>query len=210
MKSRIKKGLKLVSNAVFTILVLIVIVMLVYVVYVKVMESSGRLSEVKVNFYTILTQSMYPTIEAGDIVITYKNDDNSYNANDIITFVSPNDPITITHRVIEVSSLNGKYYYRTKGDNNNTSDSTIIPADNVIGRVVFRIPKAGYIQQFLVSETGWIVAVVLPCLAIIIYDIVKVSKNLGKKGKDKINSKIKNNKRTQEAKKKLEEVLSDE
>ena len=33
MKSRIKKGLKLVSNVIFTILVLIVIVMLVYVEY---------------------------------------------------------------------------------------------------------------------------------------------------------------------------------
>ena len=176
MKNGMKRISHIVSNAIFTILVLIIAVLLIYVIYIKVLESQGRLGDAKFNFYTILTQSMYPTIEAGDIIVTYKNSDDIYNTKDIITFVSPSDPVTITHRIIEVSMVNGEYYYRTKGDHNNTADRQVIPSDNVIGRVVLRIPKAGYIQQFLVSRTGWIVAVVLPCLGIIIYDIIKIIK----------------------------------
>ena len=32
------------------------------------LSSNDRLGEVRLNFYTILTQSMYPTIKAGDVV----------------------------------------------------------------------------------------------------------------------------------------------
>ena len=152
---------------------------------------------------------MYPTIEAGDIVITYKNNDNIYNEGDIITFVSTSSAtngITITHTVIEVSMLNGEYYYRTKGDNNSTADSALVKDSNVIGRVVFRIPKAGYLQQFLVTRTGWIVLIVLPSLGIIIYDILKVLKIASNKSKEK----IKKINYSSSAKAKLKEVLDND
>ena len=208
MKKVFNRISKIISSALFVILMLIIALIIIYIVRIKVLAGSGRLGEVRTNFYTILTQSMYPKIEAGDIIITYKNDDNVYNVGDIITFVSSSSAsngITITHRVIEVSTLNGEYYYRTKGDNNNTADSTPVKANNVIGRVVFRIPKAGYIQQFLVSRTGWIVAIVLPCVGIVIYDILKIFRLAGKKKKIKIAGDV-----SIEAKAKLKEVLKHE
>ena len=201
---------KIISSALFVILMIIIALIVIYIVRIKVLANSGRLGEVRTNFYTILTQSMYPKIEAGDIIITYKNDENIYNVGDIITFVSSSNAssgITITHRIIEVSTLNGEYYYRTKGDNNNTADSAPVKADNVIGRVVFRIPKAGYIQQFLVTRTGWIVVIVLPCLGIVIYDILKIFRLAGKK--KKTNNKL-NSQESLEAKAKLKEVLEHE
>ena len=84
---------------------------------------------------------------------------------------------------------------------------------NVIGRVVFKVPKAGYIQQFLVSKTGWIVAVVLPALGIIIYDLLKVV--LIATGVRPRNSAEKdlnddNNERIKLARKRLKEVVEDE
>ena len=189
---------------------IIIALIVVYLVRIKFLASNDRLGEVRVNFYTILTQSMYPKIEAGDIILTYKNDDNIYNVGDIITFVSTSNAsngITITHRIIEVSTLNGEYYYRTKGDNNNTADSAPVNANNVIGRVVFKIPKAGYIQQFLVTRTGWIVAIVLPCLGIVIYDVLKIFRIAGKKKKKTTQFDDKN---SLEAKARLKEVLEHE
>lgn len=200
---------KIISTAIFVLLMIIIALILIYVIRVKTLTQQNRLGEIKVNFYTILTQSMYPTIEAGDIVITYKNEDKIYNEGDIITFVSTSSAtngITITHKVIEVSMLNGEYYYRTKGDNNSTADSALVKDSNVIGRVVFRIPKAGYLQQFLVTRTGWIVLIVLPSLGIIIYDILKVLKIASNKSK----TKLKNIKYSSKAKTKLKEVLDNE
>lgn len=208
MKKVFKRISKIISSAIFVILIMLIILIIGYIIRIKYLASNNRLGEVKINFYTILTQSMYPTIEAGDIIITYKNDDNMYNTGDIITFSSTgySDDITITHRVTEIYNVNGEYSYRTKGDNNNSEDMNIVNSEKVIGRVIFRIPKAGYIQQFLVTKTGWIVVVVLPCLGIIIYDIIKIFVLIFKK---KSNKKLVQTKDVLESKDRLNEVIDE-
>lgn len=213
MKKAIKWILKIISSAIFVLLVLIIAVLILYVVRVKFLANNDKLGEVKVNIYTILTQSMYPTIKAGDVIVTYKEDYNKYNTGDIITFISKNSSgMTITHRVQEVMKVNDEYSYKTKGDNNNTADNEIINGNNVIGRVIFKVPKAGYIQQFLISKTGWIVAVVLPALGIIIYDILKIILvATGVKPKNSVERTLKDNdERIKSARRRLKEVVEDE
>ena len=207
MRDIVNRIMKIISSAIFVVLVLLIILIVFYIVRVNFLASNDKLGEVKINFYTILTQSMYPTIKAGDVVITYKEDNNKYNDGDVITFVSQqNGGITITHRVDEVYNVNDSYSYKTKGDNNNAPDNEITSGDNVLGKVVVKIPKVGYIQQFLVSKTGWIVAVILPCLGIVIYDILKLFKHTARKGKQL----VKRDKRTEDARKKLKEVVDDD
>lgn len=207
MRDIVNRIMKIISSAIFVVLVLLIILIVFYIVRVNFLASNDKLGEVKINFYTILTQSMYPTIKAGDVVITYKEDNNKYNDGDVITFVSQqNGGITITHRVDEVYNVNDSYSYKTKGDNNNAPDNEITSGDNVLGKVVVKIPKVGYIQQFLVSKTGWIVAVILPCLGIVIYDILKLFKHTARKGSQL----IKRDKRTEKARKKLKEVVDDD
>lgn len=207
MKKIFERIGKIISSAIFVILMMLIVIILVYIVRIKFLASNSRLGEVRTNFYTILTQSMYPTIKAGDIVVTYKDKDNNYNTGDIITFTTNGSSITVTHRITEIYEVNGKRTYRTKGDNNNTADMTTIPAENVIGRVVFRIPKAGYIQQFMVTKTGWIVVVVIPCLGIVIYDILKMFKAAAKKKKQK---KLVETDDVINMKKKLNEVIEED
>lgn len=207
MKDIVNRIMKIISSAIFVVLVLLIILIVFYIVRVNFLASNDKLGDVRINFYTILTQSMYPTIKAGDVVITYKEDNNKYNEGDVITFVSEqNGGITVTHRVKEVYSVNDSYSYKTKGDNNNAPDNEITSGDNVLGKVVVKVPKVGYIQQFLVSKTGWIVAVILPCLGIVIYDILKLFKYTARKGKQL----VKGDKRTEEARKKLKEVVDDD
>ena len=207
MRDIVNRIMKIISSAIFVVLVLLIILIVFYIVRVNFLASNDKLGEVKINFYTILTQSMYPTIKAGDVVITYKEDNNKYNDGDVITFVSEqNGGITITHRVDEVYNVNDSYSYKTKGDNNNAPDNEITSGDNVLGKVVVKIPKVGYIQQFLVNKTVFIVAVVLPCLGIVIYDILKLFKHTARKGSQL----IKRDKRTEEARKKLKEVVDDD
>ena len=170
---------KTISSVIFAFLMLII-----YVARISYLSSNGRINESKINFYTILTQSMWPNIKAGDIIVTYKTDNNVYEEGDIITFVSndvANVGITITHRIDRVYFEDSKILYRTKGDNNNVADSKGVEPSNVIGKVVMKIPKAGYIQQFLVTKTGWIVAVVVPCFGVLVYDLVRMFKRMMKK-----------------------------
>lgn len=213
MKQWLHRILKIISSAIFVILILLMLVIVFYIVRVNFLAGHDKLGEVKINIYTILTQSMYPTIKAGDVIITYKEDNNKYSQGDVITFISEkNGGIAITHRVKEVYEVNDSFSYKTKGDNNNTADNEIIKSENVLGKVVVKIPKVGYIQQFLVSKFGWIVAVILPALGVIVYDVLKVILILiGVKEKPSKKYTLKGDEdRIEEARKRLSEVVKDE
>lgn len=179
----VKKVAKIISNIIFYILLLIIILLIGYIILINVYKKQDKLGDIPINFYTILTTSMTPTIKAGDIVITLKDKNNIYKTGDPITFVSEGNiskGVIITHRIIDTKIVNGSYFYYTKGDANNTADGSPVSATSVIGKVILKIPKAGFIQQFVVSKFGWLVVVVLPCLAIIVYDIVKIFEKMMK------------------------------
>lgn len=207
MKTFIKKFLKILSTIIFWILILIMIVLVGYLVVVKVLEKQGKIADIPINFYTILSQSMYPTIKAGDMIITYQNEDDIYKVGDVITFVSTagvSNGVTITHRIVAVDVNGNEYMYTTKGDGNSTKDSTPVAQNNVIGKYILKIPKAGFIQNFLVSKTGWIVAILIPSLGIIIYDVIKIAKKAPEKLKKK-KEQLKN--KNTEAKEDLVEII---
>ena len=193
----IRKILKALSSIIFAFLVVLIVLIVSYVIRISYLTSKGRISDIKINFYTILTQSMWPNIKAGDIIITYKNSDGVYREGDVITFVSSNNSssgITITHRIAQVYNEDGNMFYQTKGDNNNTADNGRVPSKNVLGKVIVKIPKAGYIQRFLVTKTGWVIVIVLPCMGIIIHDVIKMIRKKGKKN-DKNNGNDSKNKK---------------
>ena len=69
-------------------------------------------------YFTVLTGSMEPTINVGDLVIVKES---SYAINDIISYKDGNS--VVTHRIIDYSTQdNGEIFYTTKGDNNNAED----------------------------------------------------------------------------------------
>lgn len=166
--------------SIFTILIIVVIMVGLYFFDQHQSVKSGTPRAPLFGAYVIISPSMVPNINVLDAVVTMRVDPKDLNKNDVITFVSK-DPahsgITITHRIVGVKkTASGDFAYRTKGDNNNIEDKTLVSYDNVIGKVILRIPYIGYLQQILLSRFGWILLIVLPCLLIVIGDIVKLFK----------------------------------
>ena len=95
----------------------------------------------------------------------------------------------ITHRVIEKNQANGEYYFVTKGDYNNISDPLTVKASQIYGKVVMRIPKIGFIQVILSNYMGWVALIVLPALAIISYDLVKLFERIKNRKRKEIRKK---------------------
>ena len=128
--------------------------------------------------YVIISPSMVPNINVYDAVVTMRVPTEKIEMYDVITFLSKDidtHGTPITHRVVGiVETEDGKVGYRTKGDNNNAEDNALIMEDEVIGKVLFRIPMIGYVRTFITSRIGWLLIVVLPCVGIIIYDIGKL------------------------------------
>lgn len=130
--------------------------------------------------YVIISPSMVPTIKVQDAVIIKNVAPKRLRKGDIITFISTDSRyagLTVTHRIIDIEkSDDGKLLFRTKGDNNNTPDDALVNEDNVDGRVFLKIPKIGYLQYFLSQSYGWLICIVVPCLGVIAFELVKIFK----------------------------------
>ena len=180
--------LSVIFYAIFIWLLLIGGTLLIYVADIKIRAMKGDYTPPKYNAYVVETGSMIPEILVKDVVLTKRVETEDIKVGDVITFIS-SDPrlpdITITHRVVDIYTdpITGDIEYQTQGDNNNTVDATLTPSSNVLGKVILKLPKLGYLQDFLVDMSGWIFVILLPCLAIVSYDIMKLFKTVGKKTK---------------------------
>ena len=176
------------SYAIFIFLMLIGGTLLLYIADIKIRAAKGDYSAPVFNAYVVLSGSMLPEIKIKDIVVTKKVAAETLEVGDIITFIAPDSRyggISITHRILEKyydESL-GSYTYKTKGDNNNVADGSLVPNENILGKVILKIPKLGYLQDLLANKAGLIIVVIIPCLVILSYDIMKVMKGIGKKTK---------------------------
>ena len=182
----IKFILGVLSYAIFIWLLLIGITLLIYVLDIKVRSAKGDNSPPKYNAFVVLTGSMLPDIQVYDVVVTKKVAAKTLEEGDVITFASSDSRFLntiITHRIIKKNydKETNAYTFQTKGDNNNVADSALVNSNNIYGKVIIKIPKLGYLQEFLTTGGGWIMVILLPCLVVISYDIVKLAKSLKKK-----------------------------
>lgn len=94
---------------------------------------------------TVLSDSMEPTLYRGDITII--KSETTYNIDDIIVFEQP-DGIYI-HRII--AEREG-FEFRTAGDRTGAPDQWSIIKEDIKGKVILTIPKAGHINLWLAGK----------------------------------------------------------
>lgn len=174
----------------YAIIVIFVLVGIVLVAYFVDSKRSMANREIPLyGAYVILTGSMEPIIKPGDAVVIRRVPEDEIAVGDVVTYRSTDSSyygILITHRVVNIQEENGNKVYVMKGDHNPTVDRSSVLSSQVYGKVVMRIPKIGYLKSFLASSYGWIIAVVVPSLGIIIYDVMKLVKKIGNPDKGKV------------------------
>lgn len=133
----------------------------------------------------VLTDSMNPEIQGGDLIFCKQVDTNSIAVGDIIAFFDPasSGSAVLTHRVTEITEKDGKLAFKTKGDANNTEDELPVLAEKVVGTYSFRIPQVGRVAMFMQTTLGLIVCVILPMTLLIGYEVIR-TKKFNKKSKD--------------------------
>lgn len=123
----------------------------------------------------VLTDSMYPEIQSGDLIICHTIDADEVQVGDVISFFDPsgNGTSVVTHRVVECTEQDGQPAFRTKGDANNVEDAKLVPADSLVGIYKTRIAGAGNIAMFMQTTPGLIVCVIVPFLLLVAYDTIR-------------------------------------
>lgn len=154
---------------------IILVPLLVILLLVSLLMVNQRLPIFGLSTYVVLSGSMSPAFNAGDVVVVNKSA--TYGMNDIITFNDPNIPgKIITHRIIKSENKNNQQIFTTKGDANNTEDKLSIPSTSVLGKVLFAVPKLGYFVNFSKTIPGFLLFIILPGVIIIISELLSLVK----------------------------------
>lgn len=162
--------LKKIWNIVSTVLVVVIVLCAVFLL-------GSRLLGFQV--YTVLSGSMEPEYNVGDLLYVKEVDVNSIEVGDPITFVLNEDLVVATHRVVKVDTENQRFY--TKGDANEIEDSAPVHFNNVIGVPQFSIPKLGYVSDFVQHPPGMYITI---GVGIVLILLVFVPDMIGKKKKE--------------------------
>ena len=131
-----------------------------------------------INGYTpmiVLTDSMYPDIKSGDLIIAKTIEADQVQVGDVITFYDPasKNNAVVTHKVVELTEVEGELAFITQGVANNAPDEVPVPAENLIGVYQTRIAGVGHVAMFMQTTPGLILCVGVPLLLLIGYDILR-------------------------------------
>lgn len=113
---------------------------------------------------TVLSGSMVPTHDPGDVVIVRPTDADQLRVGDVITFQPvSDDPRLTTHRIVgQVLGSEGRRYV-TQGDANGAADVAPVSPAQVRGEVWYAVPLVGHVSVWL---AGAHVRTVLDALAV--------------------------------------------
>ncbi|EOT2960074.1 signal peptidase I [Clostridium perfringens] len=158
------------SKNIFNTIYYIVIFMLVIILVNNFMSKSDSIFKaVGFRTYSILSGSMEPEINTGDLAIVKSVDAEDVKVGEIITFKYEGK--VVTHRVVKKNEEG----FITKGDNNNANDTEIVGREDLIGKVLFHMPFLGYVTVFLSKPI--VISGLMVIIAIsILWDTFKVDK----------------------------------
>lgn len=151
------KIIKFIKNLLFYVLLLILILIIASIGYSTYKSQQPNLFGYKV--YVVLSGSMTPNINKGDLVIVKDVSFNELSVGDVITFESKKTDNYVTHRISEINSKEEKII--TKGDANNVEDSSPVYKNNIQGKMVIKISDIGEYVIFIQENILIIVPIVV-------------------------------------------------
>lgn len=157
------KRKKIINIIMYPILAIIVIICTM-VIFQKIQNPDKVVNIFGYKVFVIVSGSMEPTLNVGDLIITKETD--NIQKNDIITFREENQ--SITHRVIEIVEDNGINKYKTKGDNNDSQDVELVDIEQIEGVYKFKINKIGKILLQFKNTTFIVIILIIMYIAYII------------------------------------------
>lgn len=119
--------------------------------------------------FIVTSDSMSPTIESGDVIVTREVSPEEIESGDVVTFHdgSESNRGYVTHRVVDVVEEDGERYFQLQGDANDQPDEGLVPGENARGTLHLHVPYLGYLLLFARSDLGLFSFVILPGLVLV-------------------------------------------
>ena len=173
-----KKSVAGIINIIINVVLVLAIILAAVCTYVSFVASSGNGVPNLLGFeiFSVQTDSMYPTLKSGDLVIDRAiKDASTLRKGDIITYwtVLEGERVLNTHRIYEIYDGGGHLIFETKGDNNNAADSLTVHESEVVGVYSTHISGLGKVLDYLQTSKGFLIVVVIPVALFFLFHLIQ-------------------------------------
>jgi signal peptidase len=173
-----KTDVKKILNIIVNVILVIAIVLAAVCTYVSFVSTSGSgvPSIFGIRPFTVQSDSMYPELKPGDLIIdTAVKEPAKLKVGDIITYwtIIDGERVLNTHRITGIYDGGTYRYFETKGDRNTIADPITVHESEIVGQYKFRIGGVGKVLDYLQTSTGFLLIIVLPVLLFFIFHLVQ-------------------------------------
>lgn len=173
MKIRESKAFKIISTIIRVIFILFIITF-ICVVYLQ-RFSDNKVSFFKFRMFTVISESMLPKYEIGDVLFAKEVDPSTIKVGDDISYLGTSGDVKdkiVTHQVTNVEQDDdGKYLFRAKGLSNIIEDP-IISEDQLYGVVVYKSVIISLVYKIVATNIGFYLCIIVPIIYIITHEII--------------------------------------
>ena len=173
------KVLKKIGSAIVDIII-VVLILLSIVISISSFTAKANNGVPDLFGYTpfsVQSDSMLPTLAVGDYILVEECDAENLQVGDIVSYhtIIEGQKTINTHRIVDVIVNEDFVEYQTQGDNKESPDEVLIQASDVVGKYNGkRVPFLGAAIDYLSTQMGFFIFILLPVLLFTIYQIYKL------------------------------------
>lgn len=171
---------KIKNNKVLRILAMIIkaivsffIIIVVSIIFIQRI-SDNKLTLGGYSIYTIITESMVPKYNVGDMVIAKKIPITELKVNDDIVYLGNKNDFAgkiVTHQIIEIEKKGNELYFHTKGIANMIEDP-LVEENQILGKVVMKGTILSLISKIVNNPYGFYFVIFVPFAILLVMEII--------------------------------------
>ncbi len=195
VQSRFKKAIRIFLNVLFY--TVIVLLLVFSIANIKVKKENNIANIFGMGMLSVQSDSMHGTFDTGDMLFVHMLDEQSQKeieVDDIVTYFDLTIHEFITHRVVEVNSVEG--YVVTQADYNYINHNSVTEPDQPVNMkdviAVYsgsKINGFGTSLDYLQSPIGFALCIVLPVVIFLIFEGIILARNVMAVNKHKLEEK---------------------
>lgn len=169
----VKKILKTIFEIIKTLLTIVVIIMSLIIIIQRV--SGDEHSFFGYRIYRVLTGSMIPKYQIGDVLLVKETKVEDLKVGDDVTYDGEEGNFTgmiVTHQIIKIDEVDGEIVIQTKGIANRLEDPKIRP-DQINGVVQCRLQILTTIMNLLSNGYVFYFGAIIPITIYIFFTVIK-------------------------------------
>ena len=138
--------------------------------------------------YVIASNSMYPVLEYGDVILVKDINFDDIEIGDIITYQGNNGELKnkiITHEVIDINYVNDVKVLVTKGRANTGVDPYVYP-EQIYGKFFYKYTIISFVSKIVRNKFGFVLFIFIPFGILFVLEFINMVKETKRRELEKL------------------------